>query len=153
MNNVMICGRLAADPELRYTEAGTAVANFRVATEEVWNDGKGEKQKRVEFHRFVAWGPLAENVSKYTYKGRQVLLTGMLKTRSWTDRDDNKRYTTEIHANGMELLGNFDKNKKETAQTTESNTPEVTDEYNAPTGDVAEDEAAARAQAFLDESV
>ncbi len=105
VNKVIIIGNLGADPELRYTPSGQAVANFRVATSESWQDKQGQKQERTEWHRIVAWGKLAELVVEYLKKGRQAYIEGKLQTRQWDDRDGNKRYTTEIVANTVQFLG------------------------------------------------
>ena len=105
INKVILVGRLGADPEVRYTASGTAVANFRMATSEYWNDKTGERQERTEWHRIVCWGKTAELAGQYLSKGRQVFIEGRLQTRQWEDRDGNKRYTTEIVAREMQFLG------------------------------------------------
>lgn len=98
MNKAIVSGNLGADPELRFTPQGTAVANFRIATNEHWTDKKsGKLMTRTEWHRCVAWGRTAEIVGEYLTKGREVTVEGKLKTRQWKDRDGNTRYTTEIH--------------------------------------------------------
>ena len=104
VNKVIIVGNLGADPELRYTQGGQAVANFRVATNEKWTNKEGEGQERTEWHRIVVWGRQAENCEKYLSKGRQVYVEGRLQTREWEDRDGNKRYTTEIVAQNVQFL-------------------------------------------------
>jgi single-strand DNA-binding protein len=104
-NSVNIMGNLGADPEVRYTQSGTAVCNMRIATNERWTDKEGQKQERTEWHRVVVWGKSAENCGKYLAKGRLVDITGKLQTRQWDDRDGNKRYTTEIVANNVTFLG------------------------------------------------
>ena len=95
MNKVILCGNLAVDPELRYTQSQKAVASFRVATSE---------KDKVEYHNVVTWEKLADNCSKYLTKGKKVLVEGKLQTRSWEDKDGNKRYTTEIIAYNVEFL-------------------------------------------------
>ena len=105
VNKVIIIGRLGADPEVRYTPSGSAVANFSVATSEQWTDKSGEKQERTEWHRIVAWGRTGEICGEYLHKGKQVYVEGRLQTRSWEDRDGNKRYTTEIVAQTVQMLG------------------------------------------------
>ncbi len=105
VNKVLLIGRLGNNPEIRYTNTGTAVANFNLATSESWNDKTGQKQERTEWHRVVVWGKLAELCEKYLAKGRQCFVEGRLQTRSWDDKDGNKRYTTEIVANTVQFLG------------------------------------------------
>ena len=105
VNKVILVGNLGAEPELRYTPGGAAVANFRIATSEQWTNKDGEKEERTEWHRIVAWGRLGEICGEYLHKGRQVYVEGRLQTRSWEDRDGNKRYTTEIVALTMQMLG------------------------------------------------
>lgn len=106
LNKAMIIGRLGADPEVRYTQSNTAVATLNVATNERFKDGNGEWQERTEWHRVVAWSWLAEFAQKYVKKGSQVYIEGPIQTRSWEDRDGQKRYTTEIKALTIELLDN-----------------------------------------------
>ena len=105
VNKVIILGNLGADPELRYTNSGTAVANFRIATNDRWTDKGGESQERTEWHSIVAWAKLGEICGKYLKKGRPVYIEGRLQTRSWEDQSGNKRYTTEIIAQTMQMLG------------------------------------------------
>ncbi|MGZ3695179.1 MAG: single-stranded DNA-binding protein [Bdellovibrionota bacterium] len=105
VNKVLLIGRLGNNPEIRYTNTGTAVANFNLATSENWNDKNGQKQERTEWHRVVVWGKLAELCEKYLAKGRQCFVEGRLQTRSWDDKDGNKKYTTEIVASTIQFLG------------------------------------------------
>ncbi len=105
LNKVMLIGRATADPEMRTTTSGQNVANFSVATGRVWKDDKGEKQEKTEFHNIVAWRKLADIVGQYVTKGKQLYIEGHLQTRSWEGKDGNKRYTTEIVADNMILLG------------------------------------------------
>ncbi|RLB96974.1 MAG: single-stranded DNA-binding protein, partial [Deltaproteobacteria bacterium] len=109
INKAIIVGRLGRDPEVRYTPDGTAVANFSVATSEEWKDkNTGEKRERTEWHRVVAFRRLGEICGEYLSKGRQVYVEGRIQTRDWEDKDGNKRYTTEIVANQMQMLGSRD---------------------------------------------
>ncbi|HHE74048.1 MAG: single-stranded DNA-binding protein [Deltaproteobacteria bacterium] len=109
VNKVLLIGRLGRDPEVRYTQDGTAIANFSIATSEEWKDKKtGEKQERTEWHRIVAFQRLGEICGEYLSKGRQVYVEGRLQTRDWQDKDGNKRYTTEIVASQMQMLGSKD---------------------------------------------
>lgn len=106
LNKVMLIGNLGADPEVRYTAGGAAVANVRLATAESWRDkDSGEQQERTEWHRVVFFGRLGEIVGEYLRKGSQVYVEGRIQTRKWQDRDGNDRYTTEIVASEMQMLG------------------------------------------------
>lgn len=104
VNKVILIGNLGRDPEMRYTQNGTAVANFTLATTEVWTKD-GQKNEHTEWHRIVAWRRLAEICGQYLTKGRQVYIEGRIRTRKWEDRDGNERYTTEIEAQNMQMLG------------------------------------------------
>ncbi|MBW1851658.1 MAG: single-stranded DNA-binding protein [Deltaproteobacteria bacterium] len=106
VNKVILVGNLGRDPEVRYTPSGVTVANFSIATSEEWKDKEtGEKQERTEWHRIVAWRRLGEICGEYLHKGSQIYIEGKLQTRAWEDRDGNKRYTTEIVAQSMQMLG------------------------------------------------
>ena len=105
VNKVMLIGRLGADPEVRYTSDGVAVATFNIATNERWTNQKGEREERTEWHRIVAWRRLGEICGEYLSKGRQIYIEGRIQTRSWEDKDGNKRWTTEIVAQNMQMLG------------------------------------------------
>ncbi|MDO9567744.1 MAG: single-stranded DNA-binding protein [Candidatus Desulfaltia sp.] len=106
LNKVMLIGRLGSDPELRYTPDGTAVASFSIATSEEWKDkNTGEKKERTEWHRVVAWRKLGEICGEYLAKGKQIYVEGRIQTRSWEDKDGNKRHTTEIIASDIQFLG------------------------------------------------
>jgi len=104
VNKVILIGRLGSDPELRYIPNGDAVANFRIATNRVWKDREGNQQEKTEWHRIVAWRKLAERCGDYLKKGSHVYIEGRLETRSWEDKNGNKRYVTEIIANRMQML-------------------------------------------------
>jgi single-strand DNA-binding protein len=104
VNKAIIIGRLGADPEIRYTPGGQNVANFRIATNEVWNDRGGQRQKRTEWHRIVVWGKQADQCKEYLRKGRMVYVEGRIQTREWEDRDGNRRWTTEIVAQNIRFL-------------------------------------------------
>ena len=106
VNKAIIVGQLGKDPELRYTADGKAIANFSVATSEQWKDTQtGEKQEKTEWHRISIFGKLAEIAGEYLRKGSQVYLEGKIQTRKWTDKDGQDRYTTEIIADQMQMLG------------------------------------------------
>ncbi len=121
VNKAILVGNLGGDPELRYTPSGTAVANFSLATREQWTNKNGEKTERTEWHKIVAWGRLGEVCGEYLHKGSQVYIEGRIQTRSWEDREGNKRYTTEIVALTMQMLGTTAKSEK--AQTEEESFP------------------------------
>lgn len=106
INKVILVGNLGADPETRYMPSGGAVTNLSIATTDSWRDKEsGEQQERTEWHRVAMFGRLAEIAGEYLRKGRQVYIEGRLRTRKWQDRDGNDRYTTEIVANEMQMLG------------------------------------------------
>lgn len=105
VNKAILIGRLGADPEVRYTQSGTAVANFNIATSENYTDKSGQRQERTEWHRIVVWNRLAEICGEYLRKGREVYVEGRIETREWQDRDGNRRFTTEIKAQSVTFLG------------------------------------------------
>lgn len=121
VNKVILLGRLGQDPELKYTPGGSAVCNFSLATTEAWTDKQGQKQEKTEWHRVVVWGKLAELCNQYLAKGRQAFLEGRLQTRSWDDKDGNKRYTTEILASTVQFIGGATANNNSTNTTTNTN--------------------------------
>jgi len=105
INKVILIGRLGSDPEVRYTQDGSAVATFSIATSDEWKDKEsGEKKERTEWHRIVAWRKLGEICGEYLSKGRQVYIEGKLQTRSW-EKDGVTRYSTEIIASDVQFLG------------------------------------------------
>ena len=106
INKVILVGNLGADPETRYMPSGSAVTNLSVATSESWKDKQsGEQKERTEWHKVVMFDRLAEVAAEYLRKGSQVYIEGKLQTRKWQDRDGNDRWTTEIRANEMQMLG------------------------------------------------
>jgi single-strand DNA-binding protein len=105
VNKVILVGNLGRDAELRYTPGGSAVATLNMATTEVWNDKQGQRQEKTEWHRVILWGKQAESLQEYLTKGKQIYVEGRLQTRQWDDKDGNKRYTTEIKADRITLLG------------------------------------------------
>ncbi|HLE08033.1 MAG TPA: single-stranded DNA-binding protein [Thermodesulfobacteriota bacterium] len=109
VNKVILVGNLGKDPEIRYTPGGVAVANFTLATSENWTSKEGKKETKTEWHRIVAFGRLAEICGEYLNKGKQVYIEGKIQTRQWEDKDGNKRYTTEIVANTLQMLGRAEK--------------------------------------------
>ncbi|OQX95917.1 single-stranded DNA-binding protein [candidate division KSB1 bacterium 4572_119] len=105
VNKVILLGRLGKDPELKYTANGAAVVNISIATNLVWTNQQGDKQEKTEWHRVVIWRKLAEIAGEYLKKGSLVYLEGRLETRSWNDKDNITRYTTEIVADTFTMLG------------------------------------------------
>lgn len=113
INKVILVGRLGKEPELRYTPNGDAVVTLTIATSDEWKDKMtGERQEKVEWHRVVLWRKLAEIAGNYLKKGSQVYIEGKLQTRSWEDKDGNKRYTTEIVAQNLQMLDSLPKEAK-----------------------------------------
>lgn len=105
LNKAMIIGNLGKDPELRYTQEGTAVCNLTVATNETWTDKNQQKQERTEWHRVTVWGRTAENCEKYLSKGRKVYVEGRIQTREYQDKSGVTKYATEIVAQTVQFLG------------------------------------------------
>lgn len=106
VNKVILIGNLGADPEVRHLQNGASVANFRLATSETYKDRQtGERREQTEWHNVVAWRGLAEITEKYLRKGSKVYVEGKLRTRKWQDKDGQERYTTEIEAEEMKMLG------------------------------------------------
>ncbi len=104
VNKVILVGNLGRDAEVRFTPSGAAVANFSIATTEVWNDKSGQKQEKTEWHKVVLWGKAAEALKDYLVKGKQIYVEGRLETRKW-EKDGVERYTTEVKADKITLLG------------------------------------------------
>ena len=130
VNRVILIGNLGRDPEIRYTQAGEPIANFSLATNEVWTDKAGQKQERTEWHRVVVWGKQAQVISEHLAKGKQIYVEGSLQTRSWDDRDGNKRYTTEVRAVRVLMLGRAEGSRMPSEGPTPDveMVPDVTDE-------------------------
>lgn len=105
LNKVMIIGHLGADTEIRFTDTGLSIANFSVAVSNSWTGKDGQKQDSTEWFRVVAFGKLAEVCGQYLKKGKQVYIEGRLQTRKWEDKEGVTRYTTEVVANQMQMLG------------------------------------------------
>lgn len=122
VNKVILVGNLGKDPEVRYLEGGTPVANFTLATSESYKDKNGNKIEQTEWHNIVVWRGLAEVAEKYLRKGSMVYVEGKLRTRSWDDKDGVKRYSTEIIADNMTMLGG----KKEENTNSNNTTPTPT---------------------------
>ena len=105
VNKVILIGNLGRDPETRYMPDGGAITNISIATTDTWKDKQGEKQEKTEWHRVAFFGRLAEIAGEYLKKGSQVYVEGRLQTRKWQDKDGNDKYTTEIVADRMQMLG------------------------------------------------
>jgi single-strand DNA-binding protein len=105
VNKVILVGNLGKDPEVRFTNSGSAVARLSIATSEVWNDRDGNRQERTEWHNVVVWGKQGESCGQYLAKGRQVYVEGSIRTRSYDDKSGNKRYVTEVVAQRVQFLG------------------------------------------------
>lgn len=131
INKVILVGNLGKDPEIRYLEGGTAVANFTLATSESYTDKNTSERKTItEWHNVVFWRGLAEVAEKYLKKGNQVYIEGKLRTRKWQDKDGVDRYTTEIVGETMQMLGKKDDNASSTSssqqnQPSTSSSPEI----------------------------
>lgn len=104
VNKVILIGNIGSDPEVKTTPSGVQVANFSLATTESWTDKAGERQERAEWHRLVLWRKLAEIAGQYLKKGAKIYIEGKLQTRSWEDQSGQKRYTTEVVVDQMEML-------------------------------------------------
>ena len=134
INKVILIGRLGRDPEVRYTPNGVPVANFSIATSEEWKDKEtGEKRERTEWHRIEAWRRLGEICGDYLNKGKQVYIEGKLQTDAWEDRDGNKRYTTKIVAQSMQMLDSAGKGGS--AESVDERHP-VEEPVNVPEDDI-----------------
>lgn len=105
VNKVILVGNLGRDPEVRYTPDNSAITNISIATTDTWKDKSGAKQERTEWHRVAFFGRLAEIAGEYLKKGSQVYVEGRLQTRKWQDKEGQERYTTEIVADRMQMLG------------------------------------------------
>jgi single-strand DNA-binding protein len=128
VNKVILVGRLGADPELKYTPSGRAIANFSMATNESWKDRDGNPQEKTEWHRVTAWGKLAEIIGEWLKKGSSVYIEGKLQTRSYDDSNGVKRYITEVVAGSLEMLGNGRKEENQYSEEPESGIPPEEDD-------------------------
>ncbi len=128
VNKVILVGNLGADPEVKYLPSGTAVANITLATSSSWKDkNTGDQQESTEWHRVAMFARLAEIAGEYLKKGRQIYVEGRLQTRKWQDKDGNDRYTTEVIANEMQMLGGRGDDQSSGGSRTQSSS-----QYNAP---------------------
>ncbi len=123
LNKAILIGNVGNDPEVRHLDAGTPVANFSLATSETYKNKEGERVTQTEWHNIVVWRGLAEVVEKYVTKGQQLYIEGRIRTRSWDDKEGNKRYTTEIVADNLQMLGRKgDSNQASEGVPTQTNT-------------------------------
>jgi single-strand DNA-binding protein len=111
LNKVMLIGQLGSDPEKKVTDAGTSVANLSIATTSKWKDDSGVSHEKTEWHRIVCWKGLADLAEKYLKKGSKVYVEGRLQTREWEDKDDQKRYTTEIVCRELKFMDSKNSSK------------------------------------------
>lgn len=130
VNKVILIGNVGADPEVRYLEGGVAMARFSLATTEVYNRN-GEQVRQTEWHNIVLWRNLAQIAEKYVKKGMTLYIEGRLRTRSWDDQNGNKRYTTEIYGDNMQMLSrkqDSPERQQEYTSTQPSSTPTTPDD-------------------------
>jgi single-strand DNA-binding protein len=143
LNKVQVTGRLGANPEMRYTAQGSAVTNFRVASNRTWKDRDGNQHEDTEWFRVVAWDKLGEICNEYLTRGTHVYVEGRLQTRKWTDSDGNDRYTTEVVAQDMIILsskngargqdaGSYSQNENEGDDYQNEEAPEPQQQSQAP---------------------
>ena len=137
VNKVILVGNLGKDPEVRHLDNGRAVANFSMATSETYKNRQGERVTTTEWHNIVLWTPLAEVAEKFLKKGSQVYIEGKLTTRSWDDQEGNKRYTTEVVAREMKMLGSSQgmplaRESNQGADLTNTVSPETSTQSPAP---------------------
>lgn len=130
VNKVIVLGNLGKDPEVRHLPNGDAVCNFSLATTESWKDKDGNKQDKTEWHNIVIFRKLAEIAGEYLKKGRPVYIEGRLQTRKWQDKEGKDRYTTEIVADQMQMLGSRDEAKEvtKTSETPKTNFDDMADD-------------------------
>ncbi len=131
INKVILVGRLGKDPEVKYTNNGSPVAKFSVATDEVYKDRAGEQQKRTEWHNIVAWNKLAEICGEYLTKGKLVYIEGSIRSRQWEDQSGNKRTAFEIVARDMKMLGSKADSQRAASGTSDYTTTSPPDHFPA----------------------
>ncbi len=132
LNKIMLIGNLGKDPEIRVTVSGQTVANFSLATKEQFKNKSGEREERTEWHSIVVWGRLAEIARDYLHKGKQVYIEGRLQTRKWQDKNGQDRYTTEVVAELMQMLGNKGDGSKTVQESSETFAGDDFDVENSP---------------------
>lgn len=132
VNKVILVGNVGVDPEIRYLEGGAAVTTVRLATSETYKNKNGERITQTEWHNVVMWRGLAEIVEKYVKKGSQLYVEGRLRTRSWDDKEGNKRYTTEVVADTMKMLSRKGDEYAQNADNQSDETPSVAEADDLP---------------------
>ena len=135
VNKVILVGNVGKDPDVRYLDNGVAVASFPLATSETYKDKTGEKHSSTEWHNIVLWRGLAEITEKYVKKGKQIYLEGKIRSRSWEDKEGNKRYITEVIGDNMQFLG---KREDSPSEKQEEKKTETTDSTDSDTDDKKE---------------
>ena len=143
INKVILVGNLGKEPEVRFTPEGNAIANVVLATSESWRDKQsGDMQERTEWHRVVFFSRLAEIAGEYLHKGSKVYIEGALRTRKWTDKDNNERYTTEIVASEMQMLDKKGENEfaNSAAAPTQTQSAPAPKAAAAPVSDISDDD-------------
>ncbi len=133
VNKVILVGNVGKDPEVRYLENGVAVAKFPLATSENYKNKSGERVSNTEWHNIVAWRGLAEIAEKYVKKGNQLFIEGKLASRSWDDKEGNKRYITEVIVNNMQMLDKRNQSSENNAVTTEETKVDTSAKNNEET--------------------
>ncbi len=132
LNKIMLIGNLGKEPEIRVTASGQTVANFSLATKEQFKNKSGEREERTEWHSIVVWGRLAEIARDYLHKGKQVYIEGRLQTRKWQDKNGQDRYTTEVVAELMQMLGNKGDGSKTVQESSDTFVGGDFDDENSP---------------------
>lgn len=130
VNKVILVGNVGKDPEVKHLDSGVTVASFSLATSETYKNKDGQKVTNTEWHNIVIWRGLAEVAEKYVKKGNPLYIEGKIRTRSWDDKDGNKRYTTEIVADNMQMLGSKQSSEEEASSAPENTA--ATDIENIP---------------------
>ena len=131
VNKVILIGRLGKDPETKFTQGGVAIARFSMATDESWKDQSGEQQQRTEWHNIVAWRRLAEICGQYLMKGKLVYIEGRLQTRSWEDKEGNRRTSYKISSDNFNFMGGGKDNNSGT-ETQNSTSQATTEDSTVP---------------------
>lgn len=131
VNKIILVGNVGKDPEVRYLENGVAVAKFPLATSENYKNKNGERVSNTEWHNIVAWRGLAEIAEKYVKKGNQLFIEGKLASRSWDDKEGNKRYITEVIVNNMQMLDKRSKPSEQSSDSVDNSSNNNSDDNNS----------------------
>ena len=150
LNKVMLIGRLGQDPEIRYTQSGSAVANATIATNDYWTDKQGGKQERTEWHSLVLWGKLADLAQSYLKKGSQVYVEGRMQTRDWEDQQGQKHYKTEVVVTTMQFL---DAKMSDNGSNTEYSTAPAAPQSNPTPTAPAESKSAPQGDDYIKDDI